>query len=257
MAASLFTQFNPWALLGVFGLLSIAWIVSAWQHLGIGRDLAWSALRATVQLGLMGFVLTWLFAVQEPLLLALFLALMVLMAGGFNASRGREVRYVYWIGVFSIGLSTGVVLAWMLLAGLVPPEGRMLIPLGGMLIGNAMNAVSLTLDRLRGEINNQEALLVAMTALGANSRQVLAHVYPVVVRGALIPTIDSLKSVGLIHIPGITAGMILAGSPPLQAVGMQLLVMFMLTAAVALATLGAVFLAGPYALYFNRTEAQQ
>ncbi|MEK8089743.1 ABC transporter permease [Thermithiobacillus plumbiphilus] len=254
MAADLFTHFDIQILLGLFGLLSITWIFSAWQRLGVGRELAWSALRATLQLGGMGFVLTWLFALHQPLVLLLFLILMVLMAGGFNAKRGKGIRHAYWIGVASIGLSTTLLLAWMLGSGLIAFEGRVLIPLGGMLIGNAMNAVSLALDRLRAEIRNQEAILLAMAALGANARQMLAEIYPQVTRSALIPTIDSLKSVGLIHIPGITAGMILAGSPPLKAVGMQLLVMFMLTAVTALATFSAVLLAGPLALRFGGEE---
>lgn len=255
MATHLFTHINPWAFLGVFGLLSMAWLLSIWQRLGIGKDLAWSALRATIQLGLMGVVLAWLFATHSPLLLLLFIAAMILAAGGFNAKRGKGIPHAYWIGVVSIGLSTGVLLAWMLGFRLIAFEGRMLIPLAGMIIGNAMNAVSLTLDRLRAEIDHREGMILAMAALGAGARPILAQIHPTVVRSALIPTIDSLKSVGLIHIPGITAGMILAGSPPLQAVGVQLLVMFMLTAAVTLSTLSAVFLAGPRALYFKGPEA--
>ena len=119
-----------------------------------------------------------------------------------------------------------------------------------MIIGNSMNAVSLALNRLRSEVDQREDLLLAMLALGATDRQAMRQLYAMVVRSSLIPTLDSLKSVGMIHIPGITAGMILAGMAPLAAVSMQLVVMLMLTAAVSLSGASAVVLAGPRALRF-------
>ncbi len=241
---------------GVAGLFGSAWALSAWQKLGISRDLGWSALRATVQLGLMGLVLGWLFRQQSPALLVLFLLFMILAAGRFNRQRGAGIPHAYWIGVASIFAATFLTLGWMLMSGLVTWKGESLVPVGGMVIGNAMNAVSLALNRLRSEVDQREDMLLAMLALGANERQAMRQLYAMVVRSSLIPTIDSLKSVGMIHIPGITAGMILAGMPPLSAVSMQLVVMLMLTAAVSLSVASAVLLAGPQALRFaGRQEA--
>ncbi|MDR7928085.1 iron export ABC transporter permease subunit FetB [Acidithiobacillus thiooxidans] len=254
-APDIFRTFSPWALTGVLGLLGSAWALSAWQKLGVGKDLLWSAARATVQLGIMGFVLGWLFRQHQPWLLLVFLVLMILMAGRFNRKRGAGIPHAYWIGVGSIGLAATVTLTWMLFSGLVFWRGESLVPIGGMIIGNAMNAVSLALNRLRSEIDQREDMLLAMLALGAGHRQAMRSLYGIVVRSSLIPTIDSLKSVGMIHIPGITAGMILAGMAPLAAVSMQLVVMLMLTASVTLSVSTAVLLAAPYALTFSqRTE---
>lgn len=249
-ATGLFSQFSPWAIAGVFGLLGSAWALSAWQSLGVGRELWWSALRATVQLALMGFVLGWLFRQQSPPLLILFLALMIVAAGFFNRKRGAGIPHAYWVGTGSIFLATSITLAWMLVSGLVTWQGQSLVPIGGMIIGNSMNAVSLALNRLRSEVDQREDLLLAMLALGATERQAMRQLYAMVVRSSLIPTLDSLKSVGMIHIPGITAGMILAGMAPLAAVSMQLVVMLMLTAAVSISVASAVVLAGPRALRF-------
>ncbi|WP_312261914.1 ABC transporter permease [Candidatus Igneacidithiobacillus taiwanensis] len=255
-AANLFHSFSPWAITGAFGLLGTAWAISAWQRLGVGGELWWSALRATVQLALMGLVLGWLFRQQSPPLLILFLALMIFVAGFFNRKRGAGIPHAYWIGTASIFLAASLTLAWMLASGLVTWQGQSLVPIGGMIIGNAMNAVSLALNRLRSEIDQREDLLLAMLALGANERQSMRQLYGIVVRSSLIPTLDSLKSVGMIHIPGITAGMILAGMAPLAAVSMQLIVMLMLTAAVSISVTSAVVLAGPRALRFStRQEA--
>ncbi|OYV81282.1 MAG: hypothetical protein B7Z70_06090 [Acidithiobacillus ferrivorans] len=101
-------------------------------------------------------------------------------------------------------------------------------------------------------LGQREDMLLAMLALGANHRQAMRSLYSSVVRSSLIPTIDSLKSVGMIHIPGITAGMILAGMAPLTAVSMQLVVMVMLTASVTLSVSTAVLLAAPHALVFSQ-----
>ncbi|WP_308389371.1 iron export ABC transporter permease subunit FetB [Acidithiobacillus sp. AMEEHan] len=249
-ATGLFSHFSPWAIAGVFGLLGSAWALSAWQRLGVGRELWWSALRATVQLAIMGFVLGWLFRQESPPLLILFLALMIFTAGFFNRKRGAGIPHAYWVGTASIFLATTLTLAWMLVSGLVTWKGQSLVPIGGMIIGNSMNAVSLALNRLRSEVDQREDLLLAMLALGASERQAMRQLYAMVVRSSLIPTLDSLKSVGMIHIPGITAGMILAGMAPLAAVSMQLVVMLMLTAAVSLSVASAVVLAGPRALRF-------
>ena len=251
-APDMFSSFSPWTMAGVVGLLGSAWALSAWQRLGIGKELLWSAARATIQLGVMGLLLGWLFHQHRSFLLVFFLVLMILMAGLFNRKRGAGVPHAYWIGVVSITVATAVTLSWMLIAGLVFWRGESLVPVGGMIIGNAMNAVSLALNRLRSEVDQREDMLLAMLALGAQHRQAMRSLYGMVVRSALIPTIDSLKSVGMIHIPGITAGMILAGMAPLAAVSMQLVVMVMLTASVTLSVSTAVLLAAPRALIFAR-----
>ncbi len=251
-APDMFSSFSPWTMAGVVGLLGSAWALSAWQRLGIGKELLWSAARATIQLGVMGLLLGWLFHQHRSFLLVFFLVLMILMAGLFNRKRGAGVPHAYWIGVVSITVATAVTLSWMLIAGLVFWRGESLVPVGGMIIGNAMNAVSLALNRLRSEVDQREDMLLAMLALGAQHRQAMRSLYGMVVRSALIPTIDSLKSVGMIHIPGITAGMILAGMAPLAAVSMQLVVMVMLTASVTLSVSTAVLLAAPRALTFAR-----
>ncbi|MCK9188177.1 iron export ABC transporter permease subunit FetB [Acidithiobacillus sp.] len=251
-APDIFSTFSPWTMAGVMGLLGSAWALSAWQRLEVGKELLWSAARAMVQLGIMGILLGWLFRQHQPFLLVFFLAAMILMAGRFNRKRGAGIPHAYWIGVISIGVATTVTLGWMLLSGLAFWRGESLVPIGGMIIGNAMNAVSLALNRLRSEVDQREALLLAMLALGANHRQAMRNLYSMVVRSALIPTIDSLKSVGMIHIPGITAGMILAGMAPLAAVSMQLVVMVMLTASVTLSVSTAVLLAAPRALVFSQ-----
>ncbi len=251
-APDIFSTFSPWTMAGVMGLLGSAWALSVWQRLGVGKELLWSAARAMVQLGIMGFLLGWLFRQHQPFLLVLFLVAMILMAGRFNRKRGAGIPHAYWVGVISITVATTVTLGWMLLSGLVFWRGESLVPIGGMIIGNAMNAVSLALNRLRSEVDQREALLLAMLALGANRRQAMRNLYSMVVRSALIPTIDSLKSVGMIHIPGITAGMILAGMAPLAAVSMQLVVMVMLTASVTLSVSTAVLLAAPRALVFSQ-----
>lgn len=247
-------MFSTSSLVGIAGLFSAIWVISAWQKLGIGKTLWWSALRATVQLGLMGFVLAWVFSLENVAGMILMLFIMVLVAGSFNAKRGAGVSHAYWIGVASIFVAALCTMGWMLASGMIPLVGQAVIPLGGMIIGNAMNAVSLTLLGLRREILANEQVLVQMMALGASEKNAVRLLLPGVLQSALTPNLDSLKSVGLIHIPGIAAGMILAGAHPLAAVAMQLVVMFMITASVSIASLTAALLAAPYASRFTGEE---
>ncbi|MHB1495020.1 MAG: ABC transporter permease, partial [Acidithiobacillus sp.] len=105
-APDIFSTFSPWTMAGVMGLLGSAWALSAWQRLGVGKELLWSAARAMVQLGIMGFLLGWLFRQRQPFLLVLFLVAMILMAGRFNRKRGAGIPHAYWIGVVSITVAT-------------------------------------------------------------------------------------------------------------------------------------------------------
>jgi hypothetical protein len=117
----------------------------------------------------------------------------------------------------------------------VSPEPRYLIPIGGMLIGNSMTAVSLAGSRLRDEIVDKRLEIEARLALGVPAKTALLPYARRAAATALIPTIDSTKNVGLIFLPGAFVGMMLAGASPADAAVVQLVVLFMLLGAVAVA----------------------
>ncbi len=106
-----------------------------------------------------------------------------------------------------------------------------MIPLGGMAIGNSMIATSLTLNRIIGEFKNNRNKIETALALGANSEQAAEPYFKTSIRAALIPTIDNLKTLGIIFIPGAMTGMLIAGAAPVWAAEYQIAVFLMIISA--------------------------
>ena len=107
-----------------------------------------------------------------------------------------------------------------------------------MIIGNALNVYTQSTERFRGEVKNTIEIIEGMVALGAPLKEALSFASKAAVKASMIPTLNMLQTVGIIHIPGITTGMLLAGADPLKAISYQLAVMYMM---VAVALLSAVF----------------
>ena len=128
-------------------------------------------------------------------------------------------------------------LGLLLLLQIVPATARYLIPLGGMVIGNSMNTASLTLARVRDDVAEQRLKVEAALALGATSRQAVSPLLRTALQHALIPLIDATKTTGIIFLPGAMVGMIIAGADPLEAVRLQIVVLYMLLGSVSIAAI--------------------
>ena len=129
---------------------------------------------------------------------------------------------------------------------------RYLIPLFGMILGNAMNAATLAADRLAGEMETRHTEVEAYLALGASSVRAAREPVRRALRASMIPTVNSLTVVGIVSLPGMMTGQIIAGSDPLLAVRYQIVVMFMLGSAVALAAV--VVVLGYRRTFFTHAE---
>jgi len=230
---------SPLQLAGAYLLVLLVAALSRWRQVGVERDIFYSSLRAAVQLIAMGYVIQWVFDLEATRYLVALLGAMLLLAGRISARRGEGVANAYWIATCAIGVATGVTLGLLLLLGVAEPSGRYVVPLGGMIIGNAMNITSQTLNRFQAEIAARRAEVETLLSLGASRAQAAEGLLRETVRAAMIAPLDTMKAVGLIHIPGVTAGMILAGTPPVEAVRYQIVVMYMLGAGVTLSSLTA------------------
>ena len=127
--------------------------------------------------------------------------------------------------------------------GVFPPEPRYLVPVGGLIIGNSMNAAAVTLNRLGDEVQGSSARIEATLALGATSAQAVAPIVRRSLRSGLIHLVDSTKTTGLIFFPGTMVGMLLGGAEPVDGVRLQLILLYLLLGSVTLAALVAVLLA--------------
>ena len=223
---------------GGAGLILMAAGIARWQGTGLGRDFLVGGIRTVVQLALVGYALAWVFALNRwPLVLAV-LAVMLLVAAWTAAGR-QEERSPRLLGVMTLALLSGSGLTLVYVSGVVVRvdpwyNPRYLIPLFGMIIGNAMNAAALAAERLHGEMETRRGEVEAYLALGADPARAAREPLRRALRASLIPTINGLMVVGIVSLPGMMTGQILAGSDPLLAVRYQVVVMFMLASAVAL-----------------------
>jgi UDP-glucose/iron transport system permease protein len=162
---------------------------------------------------------------------ALLLAGMIVAAGATSAKRAKGVPGSFSVSTYSIACGAGSVIAIMTWLGVIDTAITVLIPVGSMLIANAMNANGLALNRFRSEVLAHVGEIESALALGAEPRQSVAPYVQTSFEASLIPAIDSLRSLGIVWIPGLMAGMLLSGSRPVYAAIYQFVVLAMIFAA--------------------------
>ena len=218
-------------------LVLVAIALSWWQRLGLARGFAIGAIRATIQLVLVGYVLAYLFATRHWALVLLALLVMLLAATKTATDRQRAARRTLFpIAGTAILLGAGLTLAYVDQVVLrVRPwyDPQYLIPLFGMIVGNAMNGAALAAERLASEMEARRGEVEAWLALGAGPSAASAEPVRRALIAALIPAVNGLMIVGLVSLPGMMTGQILAGASPMTAVRYQIVVAFMLAGAVA------------------------
>ncbi len=211
-------------------LVIIALIYSYKEKLGVEKELLLNSLRALIQLILLGYILVYIFKLKNPVELLSILVVMVLFASYTAQKRVKLKEKGYTTAFFSIFFASFIVLFSLIGLGIINFKPNEIIPVGGMIIGNSLNVYTLTVDRLKSEVENSIDIIENMIALGATLKQSFHFIVKKSLKAALIPTINSLQTVGIIHIPGITTGMLLAGADPLKAVSYQLVIMYMMVA---------------------------
>jgi putative ABC transport system permease protein len=225
-------------------LVAVAVAVAYRQRLHLAREITIAAARAGVQLAAVGAVLLLVFQHTGLAGAAGWLAVMVLIAGQVAARRARGLPRALPVATVAVAAGTAATVGTLLALGVISPQARVVIPVGGMVVSGAMAATAVTLTRLREEAAAARPAIEARLCLGLPAAQAFAPHLHAALRTALIPAIDSTKTVGLISLPGAMTGLILAGVSPLTAIRYQIVVMYMLLAAAALAALIAARLAG-------------
>jgi len=223
-------------------LVALAVAVSVWQRTNLERDIAVALVRSFIQLSAVGYVIKLIFDRNE---LALVIALIAVMAifGALTArGRARDVPGAFWPLLIALGLTGTLTLGLVVALGIFPATPRYLVPVGGMVIGNAMTAAAVALNRLGQDVIDSTAQIEAMLALGATATQAIRPLVRRSLRSGVIPLIDSTKTTGLIFFPGTMVGLLLAGAAPVDAVRLQLVLLYVLLGGVSLAALIAVLL---------------
>ncbi|TCJ98951.1 putative ABC transport system permease protein [Volucribacter psittacicida] len=236
---------SAWDLAIASILVCISLFISTLLRLGLTKQIIIAALRTVIQLSAIGMILKYIFATDDPQWIMVIVLIMTLVAG-FSA--GGRSRYHYQ------GLRYDALLAVWLTSWLVACIGlylvlriepwhspQFVIPILGMILGNTLNAVALTFNRITQALADQRSNIEMYLSLGATPWEAFRSLARQSISAGMLPTINSMTVVGIVSLPGMMTGQILAGGDPEQAVRYQIIVMFFLCAAAALGSMLAVW----------------
>jgi putative ABC transport system permease protein len=234
--------------LSMAALLVVALALFSFRmELGLAGQLIVAAIRTSLQLFLVGLVLKVVFASINPLWIGA-MALIMLAAAAREVMARQKRRFRGWwgfgMGAGALFISSFAITVFALVAVIgVHPwyTPQYAIPLLGMMLGNTMTGIALGLDRLTESVWERRGVVEARLMLGHTWSQAIAEIRRASARSAMIPTINSMAAAGIVSLPGMMTGQILAGNPPLEAVKYQILIMFIISAGTGLGAMIAVW----------------
>ncbi|MCF0156181.1 MAG: iron export ABC transporter permease subunit FetB [Veillonella sp.] len=247
-----FHEISNTSLLMASSLVFITMLFSYRQELKLEKEILISAARATVQLIVMGYILDYLFGYSNPLFTVGILLVMLGNAAYNAAKRGKGVPRAIPISFLAIGIGAAIVLSILVFSGVLQFTPYQMIPVGGMVISGAMVAIGLCYKQLVANFVGRREEIEIKLALGATAHQASHEILRDVVKTGMQPTIDSAKTLGIVSLPGMMTGLILAGLSPIEAVKYQIMVTFMSLATTAMASFIASYLA--YRGFYNERK---
>ncbi|WRN52608.1 iron export ABC transporter permease subunit FetB [Staphylococcus aureus] len=231
-------------------LLVIPIIISYKEGLHIIKDLIVATLRAVVQLIILRFLLHYIFKINDKWLLVLCVFVIIVNASWNTISRSSPVmHHVFLISFVAIFVGTALPLVGTIATGAIQFTANEVIPIGGMLANNGLIAINLAYQNLDRAFVQDGTNIESKLSLAATTKLASKGAIRESIRLAIVPTIDSVKTYGLVSIPGMMTGLIIGGVPPLQAIKFQLLVVFIHTTATIMSALIATYLS--YGQFFN------
>lgn len=215
-------------------------VLSKALNLQLGKDVIVATIRAIVQLLAIGYVLQLIFYQQNVVFSFLMVAIMIAVATLNARKKGAQINGITWKLALSLCVIEVIVMSVLVGFHIVPATAQYIIPLSGMAIGNSMVMSILFLNRFTAEIEAHEQEVELILSLGGTPKQAIHRQLITSIKASMLPTIESQKTIGLVQLPGMMSGQIIAGADPVQAVMFQLLVQFMLltTASVSSVLLG-------------------
>lgn len=231
-------------------LVLVAIFISRKEKLTLEKDIIWSTARAIIQLLIVGYVLTYIFHVDHFILTFLMVLFICYNAAHNAKKRSKYVKDIFLISFTAITIGALLTLTILLLTSSIAFTPIQIIPITGMIAGNAMIATGLCYNNLGQRFQNQQQQLQEMLSLGATPKLASMSIIRDSIKSSLIPTVDAAKTVGIVSLPGMMSGLIFAGVDPLQAVKYQIMVTFMLMATASISTIIACYLT--YKKFFNQ-----
>jgi len=224
-------------------LMVLAIILSRWQKIGTEKEMAIGTIRSFVQLVAIGYALEFIFDLENIFALLATLMVMIIIGAHTASRRITSIPNGFLLSFLAILAGSVVTLGLMLGVGIIQPKAQYIIPLGGMTIGNSMNCAALVMERLHSDITGNRLAVETALSLGKTWREAIHGYFTKSVKAGMMQILNFFKVVGLVQLPGAMTGMILAGASPLKAVLIQVIVGYMLGAAVTVTGIASAHLA--------------
>ncbi|MEG0256147.1 MAG: iron export ABC transporter permease subunit FetB [Vagococcus sp.] len=233
-------------------LVFIALAIDYKEKLGLGKDIFIAAIRAVIQLFIIGYVLSAIFKLDNWLVTTA-MVLFIIFNAAYNAGkRASHLENSFLIALCAIGIGTTISLSVLFLSGTLEWTPSQIVPITGMIASNAMTAIGVGFRTMQSKFTDQRQQIQEKLTLGATRKQATLPIIRESIKTAMSPSIDSTKTVGLVSLPGMMSGLMFAGIDPTTAIRYQIVVMFMLIATTGFATMISTYLS--YSKYFNKFD---
>lgn len=233
-------------------LILIPVFISYKEHLGLEKEIIISIVRAIIQLIVVGYVLDIIFGLEKPIFTIMLVLIMIINAAINTKKRGEGIKNVVMISFISMLVGTSITMTVLILSKAIKFTPNEVIPVAGMVVSNSMIAIGLSYRNLNNAFKNRRAEVEVKLSLGADIKEASKGMLGESIKIAIMPSIDSAKTLGIVSLPGMMTGLILAGSSPLLAIKFQIMVTFMILSSSSIATMIATYLS--YKYFFNERK---
>ncbi|MDY7042647.1 MAG: ABC transporter permease [Bacillota bacterium] len=243
-----------WQLLFAYVFIVILWVIVRVKRIPREKIIIISTLRMTVQLILVGYLLMVVFEQPHPII-TLIIVLFMLGFAIYNVYKRASVTISLSIKkTIGLAMFLGIVISLIYFLFVVLQldpwyDPQFFIPIGGMIIGNAMTGITLGVNQLLIGIKEQREKVEGALMLGATPKDASASIINQAFDSAMLPTINSMVGMGIVFLPGMMTGQIIAGASPVSAVKYQIAIMLGVAGTVSITVV--IFLHLAYKTFFN------
>ncbi|MFC6322735.1 ABC transporter permease [Companilactobacillus baiquanensis] len=235
-----------------FGLVLVALIIGYREKLGINKDILVGVARAIVQLSIVGYILKFVIKTDDNWLTMACFVIIVINASWNAGKRGNGIPKAFRNSLLAISVGTVVTLGTLVLTGSIKFVPEQIVPVTGMIASNIMVAIGLCYRNMLQTFTDREQQVLEKLALGADIKLASIDILRDSIKSGMQPTIDSIKTLGLVSLPGMMSGLIFAGVDPVKAIKYQIMVTFMLLASTGLGSIISCYLG--YREFYNQQK---
>ncbi|WP_138417528.1 ABC transporter permease [Aquibacillus sediminis] len=203
-------------------------VLSKTLRLGLEKDTIIAAIRSIIQLLAVGYLLQYVFDAEHMVYIWLMIVLMIGAATQNARRKGSTIPGITWKLIVTFVFIEVLTQSILLGLSITPATAQYIIPISGMIIGNSMVLSILFLNRFTSEVEDHQDETELILTLGGTPKQAIHDQLIRAIKASTIPTIESQKTIGLVQLPGMMSGQIIAGADPVRAVQFQLLILFLL-----------------------------